>query len=352
MGQKVPTRLRSGDRLPTATRGDLSAGHSGQILVMFAFMLVAMLGAVGLAVDLGVAFSQRRTMQAAADAGAYAGALIVSKSSAANPLSAQADVFAVVNANKMNMGTITSITCTYVNDADGALGDCAGVVPSGATGVRVAVAENHDTFFIKVVPGGPSAVTTSANARANIRLVSGFSDGPFLPCAQDTQLAGGGTMDLWDVANNKMNQAAYGQQFLIHGPQVEKCGIHPSKYKGLADQDANMYLTAPGWFHFNEGTKAGPARFDVQGVDGCRAGQVHRDCVMFLPIITDKGQPVASNSTDAWVVALVPFWITEPKANEHYGTPLKDYVVVGGGDEGTGGWDPSYEGSIAIRMTE
>jgi Flp pilus assembly protein TadG len=352
MGQNYSTRLKASMCRTFTTMPDASAVHRGQILVMFAFMLVVMLGAVGLSVDLGIAFSQRRTMQSAADAGALAGARIVSKSTAATPLTAQADVVAIVTANQMNLGTISQINCKYVNDGGGELGDCASIVPGGATGVRVSVSESHSTFFIKVVPGGPSSVSVGAQARANIKMVTGFSDGPFLPCAQDTQLVGGGTMDIWDVANNKVNDAAYGQLFEIHGPQVEECGIHPSKYKGLADQDANMFLTAPGWFHFDTGAKAGPARFDVQGVDGCKAGQDPKNCVMFLPIITDKGQPVPSSSTDAWVVALVPFWITEPKANEHYGMPLKDYVIVGGGDDGTGGWDPTYEGAIAIRMTE
>src|SRR5687768_14935786 len=137
MGQKYSTRLKNGDWRGETISRDVSTAHPGQILVMFAFLLVAMLGAVGLAVDLGVAFSQRRTMQSAADAGALAGARVVSKSSTANPLSAQSEVIAMVTANQMSMGTITSLTCQYVNDDGGELGDCAAIVPAGATGVRV-----------------------------------------------------------------------------------------------------------------------------------------------------------------------------------------------------------------------
>jgi Flp pilus assembly protein TadG len=340
------TRRLTGTRGRSADNNEATAAHPGQILIMFAFLLVALLGSLGLAVDLGVAFSQRRTMQAAADAGAYAGARIVAKSAGA----AIADVTAVVNANANNMGTITAITCNYVNDGGGSLGSCGGNPPGGTSGIRVSVAEQHNTFFIKVVPGGPSTVTTSASARANVFRATGFSDGPFLPCATKTQLVSGGQLDLWDTATNKVNDAAWGKQFKIHGPQVEKCDIHPSKYKGLADQDANINLTAPGWFHFDQGGQAGPARVDVQGADGCKAGQTPKNCVMFLPIITNKGQPVPSDSTDAWVVALVPFYITEPNSNEHYGTPIKDYVL--GGQEGTGGWSPGWSGPITIRMTE
>jgi Flp pilus assembly protein TadG len=329
---------------------DQNGAQPGQILVMFAFMLVALLGALGLSIDLGVAFSQRRTMQAAADAGAYAGARIVAKSNPSAPLSAGADVAAVVNANQMNMGSITSITCTYVDDAGSSMGSCAGAVPSGATGVRVAVSETHDTLFIRVVPGGPDTVSTSASAGAGVRRVTGFSDGPFLPCAEDARLVSGGRMDIWDQANNRLNPDAVGKAFKIHGPQIETCGIHPSAYKGLADQNSNVGRGVGEFYYFDTGDKAGPARFDVRGVDGCAAGFVPEDCVMFLPIITDKDQPLHSSDHRAWVVALIPFYITEPRANEHYGTPLADYVV--GGEDGETGWNPSWNGAVTIRMTE
>src|SRR6476619_3101626 len=151
------TRRLTGLRGKFAANNESAAAHPGQILIMFAFLLVALLGSLGLAIDLGVAFSQRRTMQAAADAGAYAGARIVAKSAGA----AVAAGTAVVNSNAMNMGAITSITCEYVNDGGASVGSCSGNPPGGATGVRVAVAEQHNTFFIKVVPGGPATVTTS-----------------------------------------------------------------------------------------------------------------------------------------------------------------------------------------------
>lgn len=40
----------------------------GQVLIMFALFSTAMLGMVGLATDLGIAFAGRRSMQNAADA--------------------------------------------------------------------------------------------------------------------------------------------------------------------------------------------------------------------------------------------------------------------------------------------
>ncbi len=58
----------------------------GQILILVAGALVALIGLVGLATDLGYAFAERRTMQNSADSGALAGAHTLSKSSTTAPL--------------------------------------------------------------------------------------------------------------------------------------------------------------------------------------------------------------------------------------------------------------------------
>ncbi len=82
----------------------------GQILIMFAVMLTALLGALGLSVDLGMAFAQRRSMQSAADAAAYAGTRMVAKQNVDSvPTSVLNEVTAVVNSNNMNGNTISSI---------------------------------------------------------------------------------------------------------------------------------------------------------------------------------------------------------------------------------------------------
>ncbi len=51
-------------------------GEEGQAIVMIAITFLGMLMAVGLAIDAGQLFVARRTMQEAADAGAYAGAVV------------------------------------------------------------------------------------------------------------------------------------------------------------------------------------------------------------------------------------------------------------------------------------
>ena len=220
--------------------------------------------------------------------------------------------------------------------------------------MRVTVNETHPTFFIKVLPGAPESVTTSAAAGASVMRLTAFSDGPFLPCATNTQLVSGGNMDIMIKVGGawKIKQLAVGRDLKIHGPQIEDCKIHPSSYKGIADQDRNSGLSAPGWFYFETGDKAGPVSQDVQRADGCKQGQVPHGCVMFLPIAVDQGQPLGSSDHRAYVVGFMPFFITEPKKNEHYGKLLDDYIIYGSGQAGQDGWDPSYEGPITIRLTE
>ena len=52
-------------------------GESGQAVVLFAILMVAMLFAVGLAIDAGQLYSAKRTEQEAADAAAFAGAVVL-----------------------------------------------------------------------------------------------------------------------------------------------------------------------------------------------------------------------------------------------------------------------------------
>ena len=355
----MPLRLLTlGDSatVSTGASSNQDRARHGQILIMFALFLTVLLGAVGLSVDLGMAFSQRRTMQSAADAGAYAGAWAVLKS---KPV--QTEVDAVVNQNKMNVGAITSIQCEFINDAMQSLGSCAGAIPSTASGVRVTVQESHPTYFVQVLPGAPSTVSTSAVAAANIQMVVPPGGGPFLPCARQAIPADGSApIDIAILDSNYnligINPAAIGVKFNIYGPNdsvVQDCGIFPDKYNGAADQTFACN-TAPMWCEFKEGNYTGPVNEAVGGMDGCVQGAISPyNCVAFLPIATEKDQPLPASEVRVWVVGFLPFYIEQgAQPNKYYGTLLDDYVLLGLGQEGEGGWTPGYQGPATIRLTE
>ena len=63
--------------------------HSGKVLLLSVFSMVALIGIAGLAVDIGLLYSTRRQMQTAADAAAIAGANALCKPARARTTSWQ-----------------------------------------------------------------------------------------------------------------------------------------------------------------------------------------------------------------------------------------------------------------------
>ena len=160
------------------------------------------------------------------------------------------------------------------------------------------------------------------------------------------KVSGSGQSAVW-----KVNPDAVNKVFIIHGPQIEKCKAKASRYKGLADNAVNRNLVPPDWFMYKEGDTAGYITTDVQGPDGCKAGQEVVNCVVFLPIVVPEPEETL-NDRKLWCVGFAPFYITAPKSNEHYGKLLTDYVVYGKGQDGTWGWNQEYSGPVVIRLTK
>jgi hypothetical protein len=208
------------------------------------------------------------------------------------------------------------------------------------------------------VPGGPTTATTSATAIAHVEIpaITGGS-GPFIVCATDTVMTSGGKMDILklDGGTWKLNSAAVGKTFNIHEPspnEFNKCGISSSKYKGVADTDANKDLTAPpaGYFNFKEGDTAS-VTVSVPGVAGCKAGQPVTNCVAFLPVaIVDSSHPPVESGSDKkiWTIGFAAFYIVQDSSNSHIGTLLDGYIVKGPANLG---WTPDYFGPVVIKLT-
>jgi Flp pilus assembly protein TadG len=331
----------------------------GQILILFAGVVIAMIGVLGLASDLGYAFAQRRTMQNAADAGAIAGAHAISKSNPASPSRVQSDVQQTALSNNMGNVKPTVTYCQYVDNTDKELGQCTDPVPASATGVHVTVKETHGTFFIGMVPGGPRTLSTNATATAHVQKLKGLpSDGPFLVCGIgadiDSGPGNGNKMDIVlgpDASGNwALNPLANGVTFQIHGPQSSLCNAQSSRYKGIADNHANLNHPVPGWLTYTTGDTAGQVAANVLGINGCKANVAVNNCIAFLPIAVGN-PPETNNSKQLWTVVIAPFYIVQigSSGNTHDGTLIENYVVDGSGDPS---WSPNYKGPIVIRLTK
>lgn len=129
--------------------------QSGQIIVLFAFGLVALVAAVGLVLDGGGAFAQRRNEQLAADTAALAGANDYLLNNDATAATARARTIAGLNG--------------YTHGSHGVSVNVAITTTNGAA-VMVTINAPHPNNFASVVGMSSWQVSTTATA------LSGFPD--------------------------------------------------------------------------------------------------------------------------------------------------------------------------------
>lgn len=246
----------------------------GQTLVFFALSGLVLLGALGLALDAGYDFGQRRAMQNAADAAALAGARAVSQ----NLTTAYSD--ALTAAQQNGLTDTSRFTCNYISNAVpiATVASCTvGQAPPsglGISGVQVTVGEQHPTFVFRALGIGSSG--TSATATAQVQVLSSLDMGkaPFIVCGVNTMLNGPGnsTYSIFELSGSTLSNGYPGvkeyqdttstyapryamphiqdgayyytyqngglvatgnnREFVIHGPQISFCNDTSSSWKG------------------------------------------------------------------------------------------------------------------------
>jgi hypothetical protein len=132
------------------------SGQSGQVIVILAGGLVAIILGVGLIVDVGFAWAQMRSTQNGSDAAARAGALVLAQHQADPSVpKTGADVWnAMTGVAALNE---ISIDAAHYTDWQGnpLAGNPAvvptGFIPTGAAGVQVDGAKDQGTFLVRVI---------------------------------------------------------------------------------------------------------------------------------------------------------------------------------------------------------
>ena len=352
----------------------------GQIIILFAMFSFVLIGMLGLAMDLGFAFSQKRTIQNAADAGALAGARIVALP--LTDLRSIAGVQGEVNEfagigdantkNKMTSADQTIKECDYVDD-DGVLIEfiCAEPVPATAKGVMVEVTETHDTFFIQVIPGARDTVTTTASAVANVRNFAGsMGNAPIIVCgshsaavvSQEIDGIPGISIDadipIWKDGN--INPDAVGVTYRIHDEQLWKmpatgnsaartaadCGQKDDKgadFKGVNEQGFNAGKKPGDYFKIGNGNQVGQVQTAIEGTQGCKSGSAPSNCVAILPIATNE---TGGTKDQVKVVGWAAFLITKV-GNSHNGKLLSNYILS---TASTDDWTRDDTSPVVIRL--
>lgn len=140
--------------------------HRGQTLVIVALGMAALIGMVGVVIDVGLQWGANRDTQNGSDASAHAGAVVIMKYLAGDATLQDAHVDQAVT----NMAAETGITLEAVHYTDylgarvGVAVGSGGPIPAGAQGVEVIASETHDTFLAQIVGITQLTATTDAVA--------------------------------------------------------------------------------------------------------------------------------------------------------------------------------------------
>lgn len=126
--------------------------EAGQALVLVAMLLVGLMAVAGLAVDGGILFAQRRSLQNVADAAALAGAMQIDE-----------DAYRAAGAVVLDPAAAEQAATAYL--ANG--GDLDYSVAASATGVEVNVSREAGTGFLRLI--GIASMSIRARARAEAR---------------------------------------------------------------------------------------------------------------------------------------------------------------------------------------
>ena len=147
--------------------------ESGQVLVLFGVMLVALLGMGALAVDGGLLYAQRRGLQNAADAASLAATRYMAQSWTGGALSvSDSQVYAVASyfagrngVNSQNtVGSTRTITLEHIDQNGVVVGTHPGTVPGSTRGARVTVIGDQPAVLAGIF--GFKTVHSTARAAA------------------------------------------------------------------------------------------------------------------------------------------------------------------------------------------
>lgn len=207
-------------------------GSRGQIIVVAALALVAIIAGVSLVIEGGNAYAQQRVVQNAADAGANGGAAVLAErlgGASRSDSDVENAITALANDNQLDSFTAyyTNVTGQLLNAAGAvvtAQADAApvggGDIPPGAQGVLVGGNRDFGTTFGRVV--GIDQFTASADATS---VTGALTGGVFLPIVFPVSMQncdGTGTLISnldapWRMSNPGATPADHpiGQEYLV-----------------------------------------------------------------------------------------------------------------------------------------
>ena len=243
----------------------------GQVLVMFALLIVVLLAFAGVAIDVGRVVAERRHAQHAADAGALAACRSL--------ITGETDAVAATTAQQVTMtnleGSPAGATATIASppgyadlDGSGAIDAdelVSGIVVAGTT-VRVAVASTVDMMLANVV--GIPTLDTGARARCDLQggpavpiVARRYANPPgpggsFVDHLATAATSGSGQVDAtnprgYDI-RTPASEAAPGPQFAIYGPNSK--AHNDTSFRGFIALDVRNFEGTDTRVYYNQVT--------------------------------------------------------------------------------------------------
>ncbi|HEY8598150.1 MAG TPA: pilus assembly protein TadG-related protein [Thermomicrobiales bacterium] len=333
----------------------------GQTLVLFALMSLTLIAGLGLVIDAGVNYAQRRTMQNAADSAALAGTRILSRQNT-YPGTTRSMVWNAILSNATANGVANDpslFQCVFIDNDRDQFGDSCNTaidgggalsIPSYASGVQVRVSETHTTFFMRAL--GTTTSGTSATSMAQVRVIEYLpaSDFTLAVCGVQTATLGGGVSDILETKQildwtrpqpspsaspymkwvateptTSIKESAYksdwnsgnkfdgvGPTFVLYSPDIAKCDSNFSDWRGGIVQTLDNSFQAPEdgdvdslpIVQLKSGDASGNTfAHSLNGTLGCQGGQT---LAQALPTLSAGQTPTTSQLQTSGCVMLLP----------------------------------------------
>jgi Flp pilus assembly protein TadG len=241
----------------------------GQVLIMFAVLLVVLLGFSGIAIDIGRQVAERRHVQTAADAGALAAcrALIAGETDAAAAAAALQVALANLQGSPAAATAVIDSPPTYVDeDGSGSIDAdelVSGIVVAGTT-VRVAISSTLDTVLARAV--GIGTLETGARARCDLQgspavpiVARRYANppGPLNGFVDHLATAGSSADGVVDDVDPRgygpvripASEAAPGPTFSIYGPDSKS--HNDSSFRGFVALDVRNFESTASRVYYN-----------------------------------------------------------------------------------------------------
>jgi hypothetical protein len=261
----------------------MASAARGQVLVIFAILLVILLGFAGLSIDVGRQNAEQRHIQTAADAAALAAcrALIDGASDAAAATAGRN--VARINIERSPAGANAQIAPDNARVyQDGHAGDPAyllsGIIVSGTT-VRVAIWSSVETTLARVV--GVSNLDTSARAKCQLQggpaipiVARRYSAAPgpdsgFTDFLATSGTSTSGAVDTFSVlgygGRTPASEADPGPVFELYGPGAK--ASNEADFRGFVALDVRNFQSTTSRVYYN-GVTSGTTENTLKNIEG------------------------------------------------------------------------------------